>query len=53
MPPDSMRLAVWAIGPLNADLLRRAKTSPEEGEVANGAGIPSLNADGIALSVSP
>lgn len=52
IPPDNMRLAVWIIGPLNADLFRRAKTRLEEGEYSNGAGTPSLNVDFIPPPVS-
>lgn len=45
MPPETMRLAVCIIGPLNADRLRRAKTRLDVGEDISGVGIDSLNAD--------
>jgi hypothetical protein len=36
------------MGPLKADLLRRAKTKLEEGEYSSGVGAASLKADGIS-----
>ena len=42
-----MRLAVWTIGPLNADRFLRANTRLDDGEQRNGAGAASLKAEGI------
>lgn len=53
MPPDTIRFAVCIIGPLNADLLRRAKTRLDEGDDISGAGIDSLNEDWIPSLASP
>lgn len=52
IPPEAIRLAVWIIGPLNADRFRRAKTRPEAGEDINGAGTASLNIERIGAAVS-
>jgi hypothetical protein len=53
MLPETMRLAVWTIGPLNADLLRRANTRLEDGEYNKGAGAASLNTEFILPLVTP
>ena len=53
IPPETIRLVVWIIGPLNADLFLLAKTRLDDGEYDNGAGTPSLNADADADAVPP